>query len=140
MEIWSFCNSKGGAGKTTCVTNIAHGLVLKGKCVCVIDADPQGSLRDWQDISNWDLFPVVGLDRFQSLRILKKTFVKKDYDYVLVDTPGKTESITGVAISIANKVIIPVQPSPYDVWSSKDVVNLVKTRQNMFKGQPMAFF
>lgn len=140
MEIWSFCNSKGGTGKTTCVTNIAHSLALKGYRVCVVDADPQGSLRDWQDISGWDTFPVIGLDRGQSLRLLRKTFTQDSYDYVLVDTPGKAEGITGVAISISDKVIIPVQPSPYDVWATKDVVDLVKARQEIADGKPAAIF
>lgn len=140
MEIWSFCNSKGGSGKTTCVTNIAHSLVLKGKNVCAIDADPQGSLRDWQDISGCEAFPVVGLDRGQSLKLIRKTFLDGNYDYVLIDTPGKSDGLTGTAISVSDKVIIPVQPSPYDVWATRDVVDLVKARQEIADGLPKAFF
>jgi len=140
MEIWSFCNNKGGAGKTTCITNVAHSLTLKGKRVCVVDADQQGSLRDWQELAQWEDFPVVGLDRGQSLKLLKKTFSKDNFDYILIDTPGKAEGITGVAIAISDKVIIPVQPSPYDVWATKDVVDLVKERQDIAHGKPAASF
>ena len=37
-------NQKGGGSKTSVVTNLSIGLAMKGKKVCVIDADPQGSL------------------------------------------------------------------------------------------------
>jgi chromosome partitioning protein len=45
--IISVQNQKGGVGKTTLAIHISHGLVLKGHNVLLVDADPQGSSRDW---------------------------------------------------------------------------------------------
>jgi len=56
-------NQKGGAGKTTIATNLAHALQRAGHATLLVDADPQGSLRDWNVVNGGDLLPVVGLDR-----------------------------------------------------------------------------
>jgi chromosome partitioning protein len=140
MEIWSLINSKGGVGKTTIGTNIAHALVLAGHRVCLIDADPQGSVRDWQEKSSWDHFPVIGLDRKQSLKMLKSLIRESEFDYAIIDTPGKAIDTVGVSISLSNKIVIPIQPSPYDVWATSDVVEVIKARQEVAKGQPAAAF
>mgnify|MGYP002374079782 FL=1 len=56
-------NQKGGSGKTTLATNIAHALKLSGESVLLVDADPQGSARDWNAANEGKLLSVVGLDR-----------------------------------------------------------------------------
>ena len=56
-------NQKGGVGKTTLATNIAHALQQAGSKVLLIDSDPQGSARDWNEANGGELLPVVGMDR-----------------------------------------------------------------------------
>ena len=41
-------NPKGGSGKTTLATNLAHALQLEGGTVLIVDTDPQGTATDWQ--------------------------------------------------------------------------------------------
>jgi chromosome partitioning protein len=62
--ILTFQNQKGGVGKTTLSLHVAHHLALSGARVLLIDADPQGSARDWLAARETSApFTVVGLDR-----------------------------------------------------------------------------
>lgn len=137
-KVIAVLNQKGGCGKTTISTNLAHALVLRGNKVLLGDADPQGNARDWQEANNAELFTVCGLDR----ETLPKDLlgVSAGYDYVIIDGPPQVAKLTSAAIKAADVVIIPVQPSPYDVWASADTADLVKSRQEVTDGKPSAAF
>ena len=50
--------SEGRIGKTTIAINLAHALKRQGKEVLIVDADPQGSARDWSENSADGVCPV----------------------------------------------------------------------------------
>jgi chromosome partitioning protein len=60
--------------------------------------------------------------------------------WIVIDGAPRSEVMTASAIRAADMVIIPVQPSPYDVWAASDLVNLVKSRQQIADGKPKAAF
>jgi chromosome partitioning protein len=123
--IISVQNQKGGVGKTTLAIHIAHALVLSGGTVMLIDADPQGSARDWAAAREGKPpFAVVGLDRPTIHRDLPA--IAQNYTHVVIDGPPRVTELARSAIIAADIVIIPVQPSPYDVWAAQEVVNLIK--------------
>lgn len=123
--IISFQNQKGGVGKTTLSINVAHALVLSGFKVLVVDADPQGSVRDWASVrDSRPPFQVVGMDRPTIHRDLPA--MKEHYDYVVIDAPPRVSELARSAILASDIVVIPVQPSPYDVWAAKEIVTLVQ--------------
>lgn len=131
-------NQKGGSGKTTLATNLAHALKLSGERVLLVDADPQGSARDWNAANEGKLLSVVGLDR-ETLPVDLKG-IESGYDWIVIDGAPQVARLSAAAIKAADVVIIPVQPSPYDVWSTADLVELIKARQEVTGGKPKAVF
>ena len=123
--IISIENQKGGVGKTTIAIHVAQALAMEDSSVLLVDADPQGSARDWAAARESPPdFSVVGLDRPTLHRDLPA--IAANYDHVVIDGPPRVTDLARSVIIAADLVVIPVQPSPYDVWAANDVVNLIK--------------
>src|SRR4051794_39340398 len=124
--IISVLNQKGGVGKTTLAVHIATALAQQGSRVLLVDADQQGSALDWSASRNGNtppLFPVIGLPKKSLHREIPA--LAEDYKYVIIDGPPRVNDVARSAILASNLVLIPVQPSPYDVWAAKEIVDLL---------------
>ena len=121
MPVLAVLNQKGGVGKTTLATNLAMSLAQQGQRVFLIDADSQGSALDWSAARKNELvFPVVGVPRDTLHREIDA--LAAPYDWVIIDGPPRVHTVAKSAIAASDIVLIPVQPSPYDVWAAKEVV------------------
>ncbi|MGC1955673.1 MAG: ParA family partition ATPase [Gammaproteobacteria bacterium] len=140
MTIVAILNEKGGSGKTTLSTNLARGFQALGRRVLLVDSDPQGSARDWYAAAGEDnnLPPVVGLDRPALFKELPE--LARDADLVIVDGAPQIEALAIAAVKTADVVLIPVQPSPYDIWAAESLVELVKARRELANDKPKAAF
>ena len=126
MPIIALLNQKGGVGKTTLSVHLATALA-QGHKVLLVDADPQGSALDWsaqRDIEGTPArFPVVGLPKDTLHRELAP--ISLDYEWVVIDGPPRVNKIARSAIVASDFVIIPVQPSPFDIWAAEDVEEII---------------
>ena len=95
MAIVAVLNQKGGSGKTTLAIILAHALQEDGETVLLVDADPQGSARDWHEANGGEVLDVVGLDRETLARDLK---VVGEYDWVLIDGAPQIAKLSAVAV------------------------------------------
>ncbi len=137
MQVIAVLNQKGGAGKTTIATHLARVLQLGGADVLLVDSDPQGSARDWAAVREDQPVPVVGIDRPTIERDLKSIAHK---DFVVIDGAPQAANLAVSAIKASNFILIPVQPSPYDIWATADLVELVKQRIEITDGKLQAAF
>lgn len=127
-HVISVCNQKGGVGKTTIVAHLATALSNEGK-VLVVDADPQGSMLDWsaQRGDGGSPFNVTGMPKPIIHREIPG--LGRSYDWIVIDGPPRVGELARSAIAAADLVIIPVQPSPFDVWAAKEIVDIIREFQ-----------
>ena len=116
MPVIALVGNKGGAGKTTLAVNLAAGLA-RHDSVAVIDADPQGSALQWRAISDNASAPPVAVAEADLQR--QAITLLQDYHCVVIDCPPSVHAPqTGAVLGFGDLALIPVQPSPMDLWAS----------------------
>ena len=119
---------KGGAGKSTLAATLATTLAAEGRRVGLLDTDPQKTLGRWwterqeagarakpldfADISGWRL--PAAIER-----------MARDHDAVVLDTPPHADTDSRIAIRAADIVLVPLQPSPADLWAMEGTLALI---------------
>ncbi|MEX2454429.1 MAG: ParA family partition ATPase [Rhodospirillaceae bacterium] len=129
-KILTIAQQKGGTGKTTVSAHIAVALSrMPGMSVAMLDVDPQGSLGEWYEARETALGEQgTGLEfrtasgwgaRREAQRMAR------DHDFVIVDTPPHADLDARPAIDAADLVIIPVQPTPVDLWATRTTLEML---------------
>lgn len=129
-RVFAVANQKGGVGKTTLAMNFAAGLARRGSCA-VLDADPQGSASSWVRLATTPSNPAVPVIEVLAGVHDAVEAVREEYDYLVIDCPPSTESPrVAQALGCADCLLIPVLPSPMDLWAStriEDMVNVARS-------------
>ena len=136
--IISVLNQKGGVGKTTIAVHISAALARQGARVLLLDSDPQGSALDWSASRQAEpMFHVLGLPKANLHKEVPAH--AENYDHIVIDGPPRVNELARSAILAADQIIIPVQPSPYDVWAADEIVTLIREAQTFKEDIRSAF-
>lgn len=123
-RVIAILNQKGGVGKTTLAVHLATAFARRKLRVLLLDADPQGSALDWAAARHGTpLFPVIGLPKSSIHKELPG--LAGNYDIIVIDGPPRVYDVARSAIMASDLVLMPVQPSPYDVWAAKEIIDLL---------------
>lgn len=118
-------NQKGGTGKTTLALNLAAGLARRGP-TAVADADPQRSISQWIAMGETEGVLPAATQINDTAPAATIAQMKQHHHYVVVDCPPTVQGpVIEAIMASANLVLIPVLPSPLDLWASVEMVALV---------------
>jgi len=136
-QIITIAQQKGGAGKSTIAAHLAVALAQKGSKVLIVDIDPQGSLKTWYHIREEKFgkgYTGISLLESSGWRVSSTVGQYKDkMDFIVIDSPPHTEIEAKNAVRMADLVIIPMQPSPTDVWATKATVDFAKQERKNYR-------
>ena len=137
-KVVTVLSQKGGAGKSTLTMQLAGGLVRKGLRVVVIDLDPQETALRWSHAApEGTPFPATVIQLGTAIDGLGACLRKivREGGIVLLDCPPSIEHpATVAALQAADVALVPVVPSPADLWSTKGVERLILQVQASRKG------
>jgi chromosome partitioning protein len=129
-RIITIAQQKGGTGKTTVSAHLAVAWSRRpGVSVALLDVDPQGSLGEWYEARENALGEkATGLEfrtasgwgaRREAQRLAR------DHDFVVLDTPPHADLDARPEIDSADLVVIPVQPTPVDLWATRTTLEML---------------
>ena len=129
-KVIAFSNQKGGSGKTTLSANMAVLWSNSGYKVAVIDADAQKSLTHWIDArKKYYGDNDIGVTPFEfDIKNLSEEIkqIKRKFDFIIIDSPPSITYETIQIVKSANRVFVPVQPSPLDLMATLPFLKLVQ--------------
>jgi len=117
-------NTKGGTGKSTIATTLAALYAGKKKKTLLIDADVQGSSMFFSEARAEDLPAFSAMAN--TTNKIHKAIGSFDHDVIIIDAGGRDSQPFRSALIASDLLIIPVTPSPVDLWSTEDVFKMLE--------------
>jgi len=127
-KIVAVAQRKGGAGKTTLVAQLGVAWAGQGLRVALLDVDPQGSLSAWAQVrreAGWGAAPLIVTVQGWRLAV-EIDRLRAAHDLLVIDTPPHAETDARVAVRAADLMVVPVQPSPMDLWATGATLELAR--------------
>lgn len=130
----TFANPKGGSGKTTSAMLLAEQIHHAGASVAILDCDPNQNIVQWAEQRRregkavpFTVRPVPSesdfLDTVDSIR--------GKADYLIIDLEGTASNLVTYAISQADLVLVPFEPTPMEARQAARAVQLVRNTGRM---------
>ncbi len=132
MKAISVVNPKGGSGKSTLAINLAGYFAQRSSAVLLGDIDRQQSCRMWLQSRSADL-PGIETWRIGRDNVAR---APTGVTHAILDTPaGLTGKVLEKVVKISSKIIVPVQPSPFDLWAAKGFLDHLEQIKSVARGK-----
>jgi chromosome partitioning protein len=117
---------KGGAGKSTVAATLATAFAASGQQVGLLDTDPQGTLARWhaERLRVPGQAPALAFEQPSGWRVPAMVDRMRGLDALILDTPPHADTDARIAIRAADLVLVPLQPSPADLWAVDATLDL----------------
>lgn len=131
MPVIVVANPKGGVGKSTLSTNIAGLFARQGHKVMLGDIDRQQSSRSWLGLRPENAAPILPWDLDgHTMRAPKGT------THMVLDTPaGLHDERLKEVLRIADRVVVPLQPSMFDILATREFLAELSERRRIREGK-----
>jgi chromosome partitioning protein len=132
VAVIAFANPKGGAGKSTTALVLATTLATQGATVAILDCDPNRPIMRWQSRRSGE--PLVSVGEATEANIIKVIEQESTArQFVFVDLEGTASRLVSRAISRADLVLVPIQPSPLDSEEGGRALSLIAEEEEVLK-------
>jgi chromosome partitioning protein len=129
-------NTKGGVGKTTLAINLAIARANRGRDVLLVDGDEQHTAVTFTELRDEQVgqtgYTAVSLHG-AALRTQVRQLASK-YDDIIIDVGGRDTGSLRAALTVADTLLIPVQPRSFDIWAVDQMAELVKEARELNEG------
>lgn len=121
MKVVAFVSQKGGTGKSTLCRSVAVAAVEAKQSVFVLDLDPQKTTQDWSEERD-NPSPEVDAIRSDQLEAALIELARQNVGYVFLDTAGRDDAGTALAIRQSDYCVVPCRPTPDDLRAVRPTI------------------
>ena len=132
MHTIALVSQKDGTGKSTLAIGLAIAAMQAGHKVCLLEADPQGTVSNWRR-SRAQAEPAVETVTDSAEFAHRLPFLERcDVTLTIIDTAGGYSDATAAAIGAADLCLIPARPSPADIKASAQTLAAIRASDKPF--------